>query len=477
MAPAPIRSSQWQVVCMLSLPTSRSPSEQFDGRRHPGYWRHAHDLGRRDATQLCLGERRRHRRHGAGNLKASGSCSISSNTASDGGGGIYDTGDGTVTVSGSKLKFNTANNGGGIYMASGTLTIVGGTISLNKASTQGGGIFDNSATIKISGGTSFASNSTPRLLTAEVRFMNMATPSQSAIARTGNRAEYGGGVFVFGGSLKISDSVFSKDPAVEGGAIDAIQYTVGAIVIEPNAAVPADVFISDSCTFTSNSATGDGAQIVAQRHSRSRSPAATSPTIRQALRAAASMSTMAMSRSHSARCPTIRRLRRRRDLRLWRQGRDQRQLQPDQQLGDHVERQWRRYPREQGNASVTITDSTVSLNSAEYGGGVSVRAGSLTIALSLFSGNEATIWGGGVVGTSTANVLIESSCSFSGNTAGTSGGAIYISDNCTFSMNGSTVANNTSDYGGGIFVQSSSVTVAGAPCRATTRCSTAAVSF
>ena len=64
---------------------------------------------------------------------------ISNNTASSYGGGIYTYG-GTVIISGNTISNNTASSyGGGIYSSSGTIS--GNTISNNTASSSGGGIY------------------------------------------------------------------------------------------------------------------------------------------------------------------------------------------------------------------------------------------------------------------------------------------------------------------------------------------------
>ena len=122
---------------------------------------------------------------------------------------------------------------------------------------------------------------------------------------------------------------------------------MGAIVIEPNAAVPADVFISDSCTFTSNSATSDGGAIVAQT-----------------------------------------------------------------------------------GASVAITDSKFSLNTAGgYGGGVYVYKGALTVDYSTLANNTGD-YGGGAIYDYGGKVVVSDSCSMtsnSGTTAEASGGASWKS--------------------------------------------------
>ena len=76
--------------------------------------------------------------------------------------------------------------------------------------------------------------------------------------------------------------------------------------------------------------------------------------------------------------------------------------------------------------TTTVDGSTVSANTAKYGGGISSR-GTLTVTNSTIGGagmgNEATIWGGGIYNWATGTTTVD----------------------------GSTVSANTADEGGGIW--------------------------
>ena len=63
---------------------------------------------------------------------------ISGNTASTSGGGVYNTG--TVTMTSGTISGNTASNYGGGVNNSGTFTMNGGTISGNTSSFYSGGV-------------------------------------------------------------------------------------------------------------------------------------------------------------------------------------------------------------------------------------------------------------------------------------------------------------------------------------------------
>ena len=76
------------------------------------------------------------------------------NSSNDNGGGVY-VASGTVTIKDCEISGNTASeNGGGVYVAGGsTFTMNGGTISGNTAGAKGGGIYNNGGTVKMKGCT------------------------------------------------------------------------------------------------------------------------------------------------------------------------------------------------------------------------------------------------------------------------------------------------------------------------------------
>ena len=78
----------------------------------------------------------------------------SSNTSTTWGGGIGNSG--TLTITGSTIDHNSADNGGGGINNEGTLTITGSTIShntVNLSAYSGGGIYNKDGTITITGNT------------------------------------------------------------------------------------------------------------------------------------------------------------------------------------------------------------------------------------------------------------------------------------------------------------------------------------
>ncbi len=96
------------------------------------------------------------------------------------------------------------------------------------------------------------------------------------------------------------------------------------------------------------------------------------------------------------------------------------------------------------NGTLTLTNSTVSDNSAGSGGGIE-SSGSLTLIGSTISGNSSVAEGGGIACT----LLIATDCIFSDNSATMSaGGAIDVA-NGTATITGCTLSGNTAVEGGG----------------------------
>jgi len=94
--------------------------------------------------------------------------------------------------------------------------------------------------------------------------------------------------------------------------------------------------------------------------------------------------------------------------------------------------------------ALTITNSTISGNSASYGGGIYIKAGTATITNSTISGNSATTNGGGI---ETYVDLNLQNSTVSGNSAAL-GGGIYVKSYTT-TIENSTIAYNTAASGGG----------------------------
>ena len=120
---------------------------------------------------------------------------ISGNTASSGGGGI--TNAGTMTVTDSTISGNSTGSGGsggGIFNYSGTMTVADSTISGNTASYDGGGIYNNSST-------------------------STMTVTDSTISDNTASSNGGGGIYNSGGTMTVADSTISGNSSSGGGGI------------------------------------------------------------------------------------------------------------------------------------------------------------------------------------------------------------------------------------------------------------------
>jgi hypothetical protein len=104
--------------------------------------------------------------------------------------------------------------------------------------------------------------------------------------------------------------------------------------------------------------------------------------------------------------------------------------------------------------TLTISNSTLSGNTAGFSGGGIVNGGALTVSNSTLSGNTARGPGSGNIGSVggaifNGGTLTVSNCTLSGNTA-TAGGGIGHSFFGTLTVSNSTFSGNTANAGGGI---------------------------
>jgi len=107
------------------------------------------------------------------------------------------------------------------------------------------------------------------------------------------------------------------------------------------------------------------------------------------------------------------------------------------------------------NGTLTLTDSTVSDNTAQVGGGIT-NNGTLTLTNSTVSGNTAQVYGGGI---SNNGTLTLTNGTVSGNNAGRDGGGIYISNTGTLTLTNGTVSGNTVGRDGGGIYNSGTLTL------------------
>ena len=106
------------------------------------------------------------------------------------------------------------------------------------------------------------------------------------------------------------------------------------------------------------------------------------------------------------------------------------------------------------SGTLTITGSTLSGNSAYYGGGIyNTEGGTLTVTGSTLSGNSASYQGGGIINSGQVSTMLTiSDSTLSGNSATDGGGIFNAGDETILTITGSTLSGNSAEeYGGGIY--------------------------
>ncbi len=102
------------------------------------------------------------------------------------------------------------------------------------------------------------------------------------------------------------------------------------------------------------------------------------------------------------------------------------------------------------SSNSTITDCTISGNTADYGGGIHCYNGSSpTITGCTISDNSATSNGGGIRCYQSSPTITD--CTITDNTATTSGGGGIYCESSNPTITDCTISDNTADYGGGIY--------------------------
>jgi hypothetical protein len=165
---------------------------------------------------------------------------LSGNSGGGAGGGIYN--QGTLTVSDSTLSGNSAGGGGGIKNGGtltvsdstlssnsvgagsdgggidnqGTLTVSNSTLSENSAGYYGGGIYNYSGTVTVSNSTvsgNYGGNA------GGIFNYGTVTVSNSTLSGNSEGVGQGGGIFNYEGTLTVSNSTLSANSAGGGGGI------------------------------------------------------------------------------------------------------------------------------------------------------------------------------------------------------------------------------------------------------------------
>ena len=186
------------------------------------------------------------------------------------GGAIYSTG-GTVVISSSTFRNNTATYGGAIYITGSTLRLIDSIFENNYAYKYGGGVasegnsvlyinntlFTNCYTLTNAGGAVYSKDSKLNIIKSNFTSCNatfgaaicdLASISNiDSIIASNNIANYrGGAIYKMYGSMNVTSSKFTSNQALSGGAIFADNSSY---------------FSVKSSNFNSNKATNDGGAI------------------------------------------------------------------------------------------------------------------------------------------------------------------------------------------------------------------------
>jgi len=110
--------------------------------------------------------------------------------------------------------------------------------------------------------------------------------------------------------------------------------------------------------------------------------------------------------------------------------------------------------------NLNLIHSTVTGNSADYGGGVYLASGSGTITNSTIADNFAQDDGGGIYNALAMDGTLEITDSrISGNQVNSSGGGMFNAVNSTTTFSNSVLENNQAGWGGGAYVQYSTLSI------------------
>lgn len=165
-------------------------------------------------------------------------CTLSGNSAADGGAGIYNSSSGNVTLNSCILSSNGAANDGGAVSNSGTLTMSNSVLAGNKAIDNGGGI---------------------------VSFAGPVTISDSTFSDNSASDAFGSALCVFGGSLSLSNSTVSGNKTTSGAGVLYIRSATATLsndTLSANSSGSGGSIINSgtltvaSCTISGNMATG-----------------------------------------------------------------------------------------------------------------------------------------------------------------------------------------------------------------------------
>jgi large repetitive protein len=334
---------------------------------------------------------------------------VASNVAGSGtnpGGGISNSGDGSLRVDGSTISENrSADSGGGIANPGrGTVEVVNSKIAGNKSEADGGGISNAGQGMLTVASSTFSNNATAGD-GGGIQSAEKAGVSIIGSSFTGNSALDGGGIHTSGdaGAIVRDTTLSANNASQDGGGLNNNGTTVGPLTIE-------------RVSFSGNQATGDGGGLILQGGS---------ATIASSQFAANSAADGGGFANHSGGVVTL----------------------EDSTFTENTAQDHGGGIENASDGAFAVARIQVSGNKASVGGGIdNVSDAAFTVADSEVSGNQAAR-GGGLTSNIDAHYIVENT-TVSANTATVEGGGMIVLDPITLAS--TTITNNSAPVGGGI---------------------------
>ena len=353
----------------------------------------------------------------------------------------------SLTITNSTITGNAATSytGGGMYLGSGSVTVTNSTITGNTAKQYGGGIYGNACSLTVENST-ISGNTADNDGGGIYQYNGSLTVTNSTLI-TGNTANsYGGGIYQFYGTVTVDNSTISENTADNNGG--GIYQNNGSLTVTNSTLITGNtasnggggiyndygLLTVTNATISLNTANNSGGGI----YNNAGDVTLTSVTISENIasnegggiynRFSAYNGGLTVTNS------TI--------------------TENTANYGGGI----LHYASNSGNVA-TITNSFIMGNTANYrGGGISNR-GMLTVEGSVISGNEASGTAGGI---ENLGSLTLTHSTITENTAAGSGGGIYTGSSggeqltVTHSIISGNTANNGGSSGGGIYIASNS---------------------
>ncbi|MCD8116203.1 MAG: InlB B-repeat-containing protein [Oscillospiraceae bacterium] len=413
----------------------------------------------------------------SGTAKISGNASITGNTASALGGGLYISGSSVVTLSGNATVSNnfagkTTGQGGGVYIYSGTLILSGNaSVTGNTAGTttggHGGGVFIKAGTLTMSDNASITGNSAGTYgggiyLSAAATTLKLS----GSVRVTGNtllKDNYANNVQVRSGSSKGTINLTAE--LTEGANVGVTMGDVPTedTVVQITSTESGTIYYNASATYFNSDAEGYYTKADSDLNAvvlsatvyvatvTSGETVTKYETLQEAINAATTAGDTATLLTDVTENVTVAK---------------SQSITLD--LAGYT------ITAAKSGSVITINGSLTLVDSSEDGTGMITGATGIgstggTVRLNT-SGATFTMNGGSITGNTVYNgggVYVGSGCTFtmddgviSNNTAGNYGGGVYISSKGTFTMNGGSIENNTANgsYGGGVLLNVSTST-------------------